>query len=317
MLMGLQITWRILEYISTKHLNTITSVSRSFRAILRAILEYRLHHFLKREYDTIFLRVGWYTPMREKKGIITWAHQGTVALVDETNPCDPLVPYIRQSASVQEPSQAHGNAWYSIFHPAGPRGDPWFRPGTLWWSDEDGMDGYTSNFRNYCKDDRDLGEEVALESYEDFVQFRLRLHLAERTGPYKAFKIENKMIRIPKEFLSRSNDKGRHVGPLKDEANPELFWVDSQKTIGLQVMVTQDQDQNGYDECTGIVKYYVSLSGKSLISLPQRNRKLTTSALWIRTFRLLQEDEVAEKQAKEGHPPITILTAGRVSGTMS
>ncbi|KAJ5651283.1 uncharacterized protein N7484_005006 [Penicillium longicatenatum] len=287
-----EIIWNILEYLSTKHLNAITSVSQSFRAIVTTILEYRLHHFLKREYDSVYLRVGWYTPMREKKGVITWAHQGTVALVDEKNPCDSLMPCVRQSASVQEPTQAQENAWYSIFHPAGPRGDPWFRPGTLWWSDEDGMDGYTTNLRNYCEDDRDLGEEVTLESYEDFVQFRLRMYLAERTGPYKAFKIENKMIRIPKEFLSQSNDKGRHIGDPEAQDNPELFWVDSQKTIGLQVMVTQDQENYGYEDCTGTVKYYVSLS-----------------ALWIRTLRLLQEDEVAEKHAKDGHPPITILTA--------
>jgi len=125
------------------------------------------------------------------------------------------------------------------------------------------MDGYTSNFRNYCEDNRDLGEEVTLESFEDFVQFRLRLYLAERTGPYKAFKIENKMIRIPKELLSQSNEKGRHVSHLGDEANPELFWVDNQKTIGLQVMVTQDQEHYEYEQRTGTVKYYVGLSGKS------------------------------------------------------
>ncbi|KAJ6090535.1 hypothetical protein N7486_009350 [Penicillium sp. IBT 16267x] len=288
-----EITWNILEYLATKHLKTITSVSQSFRAIVLTILEYRLHHFLKRECDSVFLRVGWYTPIREKKGVITCAHQGTVALVDEKDPCDPLMPCVRQSASVQEPAQAQGSGWYSIFHPAGSRGDPWYRSGTLWWCEKDDMVRRTTNFKNYREDDRDLGEEVTLESYEDFVQFRLRMYLAERTGPYKAFQIENKMIRIPKEWLSQLNKKGRHVCHPEDEANPEIFWVDSQKTIGLQVMVTQEQDRYGYEDCTGTVKYYVSLS-----------------ALWIRTFRLLQEDETAEEHAKEGQPQITILTAG-------
>jgi len=46
------------------------------------------------------------------------------------------------------------------------------------------------------------------------------------------------------------------------------------------------------------------------LSLLQRDLKLTTSALWIHTSRLLQEDEVAEKHAKEGRPPIPILIAG-------
>ncbi|KAJ5758654.1 hypothetical protein N7520_005810 [Penicillium odoratum] len=247
-----EITRLILESFSMKHLLVITSVSRRFQAIAMAILVCRLRRFLQREYDSVFLRVGWYTPMKERKLVVTWAHQGTVALGNEKDLHKPI-PYTKESVLHKASELAQVDTWYSIFQPVGPLRDPWSRPFARCWYEGDEEDCYQTHVNGYSEDDGDLGEEVTLESYEDFVQFRLRLHLAGQSGLSKPFKIENRIVRIYKDQLSQWSKERR-------EYVPELVWLDNKKTIGLQMTVTRKQGQHLYEECTGSATYYVSPS---------------------------------------------------------
>ncbi|KAJ5716816.1 hypothetical protein N7488_002462 [Penicillium malachiteum] len=248
----------IFSEFSVKTLVVITRVCRAIQAKALQILERRLHALLDREYEDVFLRLGWYTPMKCVKKLITWEYNKMVSLNDG----DP-----RDSDGYRSPPLPSVDNFFSIFGLGGPNGDPWFE----------------------AEDDINITEDVSLDWSEDFAQFRLRMYLEERSGISKRYKIENKMIRIHRDWLDQWDEKGRHVDhPNEYRLMDHLVWFDDERTIGLQLAAERKKDSNGH----GTDVYHVYLGN-----------------IWLRTFRLLVEDEAAEKSFKKQQGGITILAA--------
>ncbi|KAJ6013298.1 hypothetical protein N7540_007889 [Penicillium herquei] len=249
----------IFSQFSVKTLVVITRVCRTIQAKALQILERRLHTLLSREYQRVFLRLGWYTPMKRVKKLITWEYNKMECLSDE-NP--------HNSDERRKPRLPSVDNFFSIFGLGGWNGDPWFDAG----------------------DDINITEKVSLDWNEDFVQFRLRMYLEERSGSSKPHKIENKMIRIHRDWLDQWDEKGKHVDhPNEYRLMDHLVWFDDKKTIGLQLAVERKKASHGH----GTDVYHVYLGN-----------------IWLRTFRLLLEDEAAEKSFKmKRQGSVTILAA--------
>ncbi|KAJ5634860.1 hypothetical protein N7528_002702 [Penicillium herquei] len=273
----------IFSEFSVKTLVVITRVCRAIQAKALRILERRLHTLLAREYEDVFLRLGWYTPMKHVKKLITWEYNKMVSLNDG----DP-----RDSDGHRSPPLPSVDNFFSIFGLGGPNGDPWFEAGRKWryYEDDDEFECCNTNLNgHHAEDDINITEDVSLDWNEDFAQFRLRMYLEERSGISKRYKIENKMIRIHRDWLDQWDEKGKHVDhPNEYRLMEHLVWFDDEKTIGLQLAAQRKKASH----CHGTDVYHVYLAN-----------------IWLRTFRLLVEDEAAEKSFKKQQGDITILAA--------
>ncbi|KAJ5729328.1 uncharacterized protein N7483_003836 [Penicillium malachiteum] len=257
----------IFKEFSVKTLVVITRVCRAIQMKALEILERRLHTLLRHEYQDVFLRLGWYTPMKRVKKLITWEYNKMVSLSDG----DP-----HNTDKDRKPPLPSVDK-FSIFGLGGFNGDPWFDAGRKLrcYDEDDWFECCNTNMNGDAEDDINITENVSLDWNEDFVQFRLRMYLEERSGRSKPHKIENKMIRIHRDWLDQWDEKGKHVDhPNEYRLMEHLVWFDDKKTIGLQLAVERKKASDGH----GTDVYHVYLGN-----------------IWLRTFRLLLEDEAAEK----------------------
>ena len=158
---------------------------------------------------------------------------------------------------------------YSRFRLGEHAEQPYFSGRALWWME--GIDRSRAN-KKADFDKEKLGtEHISLDWYENFSQFCVKLELAklplDDQCSTKVSVIEDQTIRISRSWL---NTRHSMETRLKNEPTQirvdKIFWLDTQRTIGLRISVHRKPTPTGNDseasESVGTDLYDVILEGE-------------------------------------------------------